>query len=60
MGRRLIETLVEVIEAERIAASLREVHGASAEAHCAAMAEGAAGEAERERLADVKRALRWV
>jgi hypothetical protein len=60
MTRRLIETLVDVIEAERMAAHLRKVHGRSAEEHCAGMAECAKSEAEREHLADVRRALRWV
>jgi hypothetical protein len=60
MPRRLIETLIDVIEAEREAADLRKTHGLSAEEHCARMVNRAKSDSEREHLKDVRRALRWI
>lgn len=61
MRRRLIDTLEAVIAAERLAADLRRMHGRRAEQICDAMlVTGPNDEFDRERLQDVRRALRWV
>ncbi|HKR87654.1 MAG TPA: hypothetical protein VJS38_05715 [Phenylobacterium sp.] len=62
MGKRLIDTLQEVIEAERLAAEWRRTYGADAERYCDSLIEEARSwkELDREQLQDVRRALRWV
>lgn len=61
MGKRLIDTLQEVIEAERMAADLRRSYGADAERYCEGLLEARSWkELDREQLEDVRRALRWV
>jgi hypothetical protein len=58
---RLIETLQDVIEAERQAAELRRKLGTRAEGLCDTLiAARRKGDPERERLQDVRRALRWI
>jgi hypothetical protein len=61
MRKRLIDTLRDVIEAERVAAELRRAYGGGAERYCEGLiAANVENETERERLQDVRRALRWV
>ena len=61
MGKRLIETLQDVMEAERVAAELRRTHGPDAERYCDGLIEARSWkELDREQLEDVRRALRWV
>lgn len=61
MRRRLIETLEDVIVAERLAAELRRKHGVGAEAVCDALvAARARNDPAVAQLKDVRRALRWV
>ena len=61
MGKRLIDTLEEVIVAEGVAAELRRTHGADAERYCDILIEARSWkDLERAQLQDVRRALRWV
>jgi hypothetical protein len=66
MQKRLIDTLEDVIAAERLAAEWRRTYGADAERHCDSLIEARSwkepdGEQLRpEQLRDVRRALRWV
>jgi hypothetical protein len=66
MQKRLIDTLEDVIAAERLAAEWRRTYGADAERHCDSLIEARSwkdldGERLRpEQLRDVRRALRWV
>lgn len=61
MRKRLIDTLEDVILAERIAAELRQAHGAGAEQYCDGLLRTRTKmDPEREQLEDVRRALRWV
>jgi hypothetical protein len=61
MRRRLIDTLANVIAAERYAAELRQVYGSGAERVCEALlASHGTKDPEVEHLRDVRRALRWV
>jgi hypothetical protein len=61
MGKRLIDTLQDVIEAEHLAVEFRRTHGADAERYCDGLIEARSWkELDREQLEDVRRALRWV
>lgn len=61
MGKRLIETLQDVIEAERLAAEWRRTYGADAERYCDHLIEARSWrDLDREQLEHVRRALRWV
>ena len=61
MGKRLIDTLQDVIVAERMAAELRRTYGADAERYCDALIEARSWkDLDQEQLEDVRRALRWV
>lgn len=61
MQKRLIDTLQDVIAAERLAAEWRRTYGTDAERHCDSLIEARSWEElDREQLQDVRRALRWV
>jgi hypothetical protein len=61
MGKRLIDTLQDVIVAERMAAELRRTYGADAERYCDTLIEARSWkDLDQEQLEDVRRALRWV
>lgn len=71
MQKRLIDTLEDVIAAERLAAEWRRTYGADAERHCDSLIEARSWKPHDreqlgpeqlgpEQLRDVRRALRWV